>query len=53
MKMVESICPEKKEQFANVCLARSTVSRGIEEVSSDIKRQLEWRQKEWSLNFFR
>ena len=41
MKMVENICPEKKQQFANVCLARSTVSRRIEEVSSDIKRQLE------------
>ncbi|XP_061641106.1 general transcription factor II-I repeat domain-containing protein 2-like [Phyllopteryx taeniolatus] len=41
MKMVENICPEKKQQFANVFLARSTVSRRIEEVSSDIKRQLD------------
>ena len=41
MRMVENICPEKKQQFANVCLARSTVSRRIEEVSADIKRQLE------------
>ena len=41
MRMVENICPEKKQQFSNVCLARSTVSRRIEEVSADIKRQLE------------
>ncbi|KAF3698243.1 hypothetical protein EXN66_Car013924 [Channa argus] len=41
MKMVENICPEKKQQFSNVFLARSTVSRRIEEVSSDVKRQLE------------
>ncbi|KAF7245500.1 Carnitine O-palmitoyltransferase 1, liver isoform [Varanus komodoensis] len=41
MKMVEKMCPEKKEEFANVCLARNTVVRRIEDVSSDIKRQLE------------
>ena len=41
MKMVEKICPEKKQEFANVCLARNTVVRRIEEVSSDIKRQYE------------
>lgn len=27
MKMVENICPEKKQEFANVCLARNTVAR--------------------------
>ncbi|KAF4087849.1 hypothetical protein AMELA_G00076080 [Ameiurus melas] len=41
MKMVEKICPEKKHEFANVCLARNTVVRRIEDISSDIKRQLE------------
>lgn len=41
MKMVEKICPEKKQEFANVCLARNTVVRRIEDVSSDIKRQFE------------
>ena len=39
MKMVEKICPEKKQEFANVCLARNTVVRRIEDVSFDIKRQ--------------
>lgn len=41
MKMVEKICPEKKQEFDNVCPARSTAARRIEELSSDIKRQLE------------
>ncbi|KAF7237537.1 Chromodomain-helicase-DNA-binding protein 1-like [Varanus komodoensis] len=41
VKMVEKICPEKKQEFANVCLARNTVVRRIEDVSSDNKRQLE------------
>ena len=41
MKMVENICPEKKQQFVDVCLARSTVSGVIEEASSEIKRQLD------------
>ncbi|KAF7246390.1 Sodium/potassium-transporting ATPase subunit beta-1-interacting protein 3, partial [Varanus komodoensis] len=41
MKMVEKICPEKKQEFANVCLARNTVVQRPEDVSSDIKRQLE------------
>lgn len=29
MKMVENICPEKKEEFANVCLALNTVTQRI------------------------
>ncbi|GAA6101798.1 general transcription factor II-I repeat domain-containing protein 2B-like [Tachysurus ichikawai] len=33
MKMVENICPEKKQEFANVCLARNTV-RYVAEISS-------------------
>ena len=41
MKMVEKICPENKQEFANVCMARNTVVRRIEDVSSDIKKQLE------------
>lgn len=40
MKMVENICPEKKQEFANICLARNTVARRVEEISSDIRRQL-------------
>ncbi|XP_077340548.1 general transcription factor II-I repeat domain-containing protein 2-like [Lithobates pipiens] len=40
MKMVENICPEKKQGFANICLARNTIAWRIEEISSDIKRQL-------------
>ena len=40
MKMVENICPEKKQEFSNVCLARNTVARRVEDISSDIKRQL-------------
>lgn len=40
MKMAENICPEKKQEFANICLARNTVARRIEEISSDIKRQV-------------
>ncbi|GAA6095214.1 general transcription factor II-I repeat domain-containing protein 2-like [Tachysurus ichikawai] len=41
MKIVENICPEKKQEFAKVCLAHNTVVRRIEDVSSDINRQLE------------
>ena len=41
MKMVKKICPEKKQEFANVCLVRNTVVQRIGNVSSDIKRQLE------------
>lgn len=40
MKMVENICPEKKQEFANVCLARNTVALRIEDILSDIQRQL-------------
>ncbi|KAK7886513.1 hypothetical protein WMY93_026134 [Mugilogobius chulae] len=40
MKIVENICPEKRQDFANMCLARNTVARRIEDISSDIKRQL-------------
>lgn len=32
--------PEKKQEFTNVCLARNIVAWGIEDVLSDIKRQL-------------
>lgn len=40
LKMVENICPEKEEEFMNVCLARNTVARRVEDISSDIQRQL-------------
>ena len=40
MKIVDNICPEKKQEFANVCLARNTVARRIEDISSYIQRQL-------------
>lgn len=39
MKIVENICPKKKQEFANVCLACNTVAQRIEDISSDIKRQ--------------
>ena len=47
IKMAEYICPQKKKDFANVCLARNTVTRRIEELSTDVRRQL----GEKSLNF--
>ena len=49
--MVEKICPQNKQEFINVCLARSTVTWRIEEVSSDIERQLEAKGVEF--DFFR
>lgn len=33
MKMVENVCPEKTQEFMNVCLARNTVARRIEDIS--------------------
>ena len=50
MKIVKKICPKKKQEFSNVCLARNTVVRRIEDISSDIKRQLEAKGVE--CNFF-
>ena len=47
MKMKEHICPQKKKDFANVCLARNTMARKIKELSTDVQRQL----GEKSLNF--
>ena len=47
MKMAEQICPQKKKDFANVCLARNTVAWRIEELSTDVRKQL----GEKSLNF--
>ena len=47
MKMAEQICPQKKKDFANIGLARNTVIRRIEELSTDVGRQL----GEKSLNF--
>uniref|UniRef100_A0A3P9MHA2 SPIN-DOC-like zinc-finger domain-containing protein n=1 Tax=Oryzias latipes TaxID=8090 RepID=A0A3P9MHA2_ORYLA len=41
MKIVETICPEKKHEFANVCLDHNTVVQRIEDISIAIKRQLE------------
>ena len=40
MTMVKNIYPEKEQEFVKVSLARNTVARRIEEVSSDIKKQL-------------
>lgn len=40
MKAVDNICPEKKQDFENMCLARTTVTKRIEEISADIKRQV-------------
>lgn len=47
MTIVKKICPEKQQEFAKVCLARNTVARRIEEVSSDIKRQLRVKGREF------
>ena len=47
MKRAEHSCPQKKKDFANVCLARNTVAQKIEELSTDVRRQL----GEKSLNF--
>ena len=37
IRMVENICPKKKQVLANVCLARNTMAWRIEDVASDIK----------------
>ena len=47
MTIAKTICPEKQKEFAKGCLAHNTVARRIEEVSSDIKRQLGVRVKEF------
>ena len=39
--------PQKKKDFANVCFARNTVARRIEELFTDVRRQL----GDKSLNF--
>ena len=36
MKMTEHICPKKKKDFANICLAQNTVAQRIEELSTDV-----------------
>lgn len=45
MKIAENICPDKKQEFANVSLARNTIVRTIEEISSNIKRQVTERSR--------
>ena len=40
MKMTQHICPQKKKDFANICLAQNTVARRIKELSTDVQRQL-------------
>lgn len=37
MKLVKNVC---RQEFMNVCLARSTVVRKVEDISSDIRRQV-------------
>lgn len=49
MTLVKKILPEKQQDFASVCLARNTVARRIEELSSDIKRQLRARGEEFGV----
>ncbi|KAG7471837.1 hypothetical protein MATL_G00102210 [Megalops atlanticus] len=41
MKMVDAVCPEKKQEVSNVCLAPNTTAQRTEELSTDIKRQTE------------
>lgn len=40
MKMVHNICPKKKQEFTNICLAYNIVVQINEDISSDIKTQL-------------
>ena len=49
-KIVENIFPRQKQEFANVCLSRNILARRTEEVSSDIKRQIETKAE--NLTFF-
>ena len=50
MKKAEHVCPQKKKDFSNVFLARNTVARRIEELSTDVRRQL--REKSSNFEFF-
>lgn len=37
MKLVKNVC---KQEFTNVCLVRNTVVRRVEDISTDIQRQV-------------
>ena len=37
MEVVETLCPEKKNSFSNVCLSSRTITRRIEDMSKDLK----------------
>ena len=50
MTMVEKICPEKTQEFANVCLARNTVARRIKR--GFIRSRDSWGPEERSFTFF-
>lgn len=39
-KMVNAICPEKKQAFFNVCLSQNTMAQRTEELYTDLKRQV-------------
>jgi hypothetical protein len=41
MKVVEHICPEKKEQFGTISLSKQTVTRRVEDIASNLHQQLE------------
>ncbi|KAL3860422.1 hypothetical protein ACJMK2_010546 [Sinanodonta woodiana] len=41
MKVVEHICPEKKEQFGTVSFSKETVTLRVEDITSNLHQQLE------------
>ncbi|KAK6490688.1 general mRNAion factor II-I repeat domain-containing protein 2-like, partial [Huso huso] len=40
VKVAEIVCPEKKAAFQDISLSKMTVTRRIEDIGSDLKRQL-------------
>uniref|UniRef100_G3Q0J7 SPIN-DOC-like zinc-finger domain-containing protein n=1 Tax=Gasterosteus aculeatus TaxID=69293 RepID=G3Q0J7_GASAC len=45
MKAAELVCPEKRQAFANISLARNTIAERISELSADLDSQLKQRVK--------
>ncbi|KAK2856688.1 hypothetical protein Q5P01_005423 [Channa striata] len=50
IKVTEVMCPEKVQDFNNVCLSRNTVVRRIEDLSANLKLQL--REKACAFDFY-
>lgn len=45
MKAAELLCPEKRQEFANISLTRNTMAERISELSADLDRQLKHKVK--------